>query len=173
MHRTVAGDRWKALKMSARKLAAMPAPCRRPPAHPRPAWRRKGCKCVRLAPAEARGPQAPELGRRTGPCWRKEVTQAEGLREEGGGAGNLNETSRLRVIPLISHEGHRRREEAICQRSVRPKTMIMQAWAWPDLNRRPLGYEPSALTGLSYRPKRNAPPTGLEPVTFWLLLLSN
>ncbi|GEM_PF-1411723 len=27
------------------------------------------------------------------------------------------------------------------------------SWAWPDLNRRPLGYEPSALTGLSYRPK--------------------
>ena len=47
---------------------------------------------------------------------------------------------------------------------------ILLAWAWPDLNRRPLGYEPSALTGLSYRPKRNAPPTGLEPVTFWLLL---
>jgi hypothetical protein len=46
------------------------------------------------------------------------------------------------------------------------------AWAWPDLNRRPLGYEPSALTGLSYRPKINAPPTGLEPVTFWLLLFS-
>jgi hypothetical protein len=43
----------------------------------------------------------------------KEVTQAEGLGEDGGGAGNLNETSRLRVIPLISHEGPRRREEAM------------------------------------------------------------
>ena len=38
---------------------------------------------------------------------------AEGLEEEGGGAGNLKETSRLRVIPLISQEGPRWREKAI------------------------------------------------------------
>jgi hypothetical protein len=39
--------------------------------------------------------------------------QAEDLGEKGGGAGNLNEASRLRVIPLISPEGPRRREEAM------------------------------------------------------------
>jgi len=37
MHHTVAGDRWKALKMSARKLARDARARRRPPAHPRPA----------------------------------------------------------------------------------------------------------------------------------------
>jgi hypothetical protein len=57
--------------------------------------------------------------------WRKEVTQAEGLGEEGGSAGNLNEASRLRVIPLISHEGPRRREEA----------MIAELWHYPAMKK--------------------------------------
>jgi hypothetical protein len=59
MHRTVAGDRWKALKMSARKLArdarALQKAVRAPSARlemQRLQWREIG-------PGRGRGPQAP------------------------------------------------------------------------------------------------------------------
>ena len=40
-----------------------------------------------------------------------------------------------------------------------PLTRGFRGWAWMDLNHRPLPYQGSALTGLSYRPSCFAEPT--------------
>jgi len=110
-----------------------------------------------IGSGRGRGPQAPELGLRTWPYWRKEVTRLKALEKKAEALGIWTRwrsptlrlgilgivwgwisttgsvlimdwnlvlpklffshrdfaASRLRVIPLISHEGHRRREEAM------------------------------------------------------------